>query len=88
VDPLEELVQLLTESQEETRPRIAPPDFVRTWQRIGDLSKWQEVMFGSNSAESQAMIFDELDRAVGAPVGTMREAWALARAKGARRSNR
>ena len=74
---LEQIVQLFAEAEEEIRPRIAPPDLVRTWRRIGDPSRWQTVMFGSNSEQ---MIFDELDRAVGAPIGTLRQAWALARA--------
>lgn len=76
MDALVELVQLFAEAQEEASPRIAPRNLIRTWQRIGDLSKWREVMFGNNS---ENMLFDELDRAVGAPVGTMREAWAIAR---------
>lgn len=82
MDPLEQLVQLLTETEEEPRQRIAPTDLIRTWQRMCDGSNWQRIMFVDSSAESESMIFDALDQAVGAPVGTMREAWAMARAKG------
>jgi hypothetical protein len=78
MNALEELVQLFAAAGEEIRPRIAPPDLIRTWQRIGDRSKWQAVMFGK---DSENMLFDELDRAVGAPIGTLREAWAIARSR-------
>ena len=82
MDPLEQLAHLFAEAQDEASPpRIAPPDLLRTWRRICGDSNWQQVMFGSNSEE---MIFDELDRAVGVEVGTMRTAWKLARSNESR----
>jgi hypothetical protein len=68
MDPLQELLQLLTET--------------------GDTSGWQELLFGSESAESEANRFDEMDREAGAPVGILREAWAMARTQGSRGQRR
>jgi hypothetical protein len=84
MDPFQELLQLLMETQEEIQPRAALPGVVRAW-HSGDTSGWQELLFGSESAQSEANRLDEMDRAVGAPVGTLREAWEMARARGTRR---
>lgn len=79
MDPLEQLVELFAAEEEEIRPRIAPRDLIRVWRRACDGSNWQKIMFADNSAESEGMMFDEIDRVSGVPIGTLKEAWAMAR---------
>ena len=86
MDALEQLMQILMETPDETpapareiRSQRVQQKLLDAW-RNGDTDSWQELLFVRNLVDENAH-FDQLDREVGAPVGTMREAWEMARAR-------
>lgn len=82
MDPIEELLELLTGTPDETpapalevRPRCDQQKLLDSWHR-GETSSWQELLFGHNLSDEEED--EEMNR-------WREEMWTLAIARGARR---